>query len=89
MERDCLVGHGAARLLQDRLLEESDRTIVHVCEKCGTFAYYDARQKKYMCPLCEKGKDVSRIEISYAFKLLLQELMSLGIFPRIRVKERV
>jgi len=89
MERDCLVGHGAARLLQDRLLEESDRTIVHVCEKCGTFAYYDARQKKYVCPLCEKGREVSRIEISYAFKLLLQELMSLGIFPRIRVKERV
>ncbi len=89
MERDCLVGHGAARLLQDRLLEESDRTIVHVCEKCGTFAYYDARQKKYVCPLCEKGKDVSRIEISYAFKLLLQELMSLGIFPRLKVKERV
>lgn len=89
MERDCLVGHGAARLLQDRLLEESDRTIVHVCEKCGTFAYYDARQKKYVCPLCEKGKDVSRIEISYAFKLLLQELISLGIFPRLKVKERV
>lgn len=89
MERDCLVGHGAARLLQDRLLEESDRTMVYVCEKCGTFAYYDAKQKKYVCPLCEKGKDVSGIEISYAFKLLLQELMSLGIFPRIRVREKV
>jgi DNA-directed RNA polymerase subunit B len=89
MERDCLVGHGAARLLQDRLLEESDRTIVYVCEKCGTFAYYDAKQKKYVCPLCEKGRDISGIEISYAFKLLLQELMSLGIFPRIRVRERV
>lgn len=89
MERDCLVGHGAARLLQDRLLEESDRAIVYVCEKCGTFAYYDARQKKYICPLCEKGKDISGVEISYAFKLLLQELMSLGIFPRLRVKERI
>ncbi|MGQ9478452.1 MAG: DNA-directed RNA polymerase subunit B [Thermoproteota archaeon] len=89
MERDCLVGHGAARLLQDRLLEESDKTIVYVCEKCGTFAYYDAKQKKYVCPLCEKGRDVSGAEVSYAFKLLLQELISLGIFPRIRVRERV
>jgi DNA-directed RNA polymerase subunit B len=89
MERDCLVGHGAARLLQDRLLEESDRTIVYVCEKCGTFAYYDAKQKKHVCPLCEKGRDVSGVEMSYAFKLLLQELMSLGIFPRLRVRERV
>ncbi|MEM2088011.1 MAG: DNA-directed RNA polymerase subunit B [Thermoproteota archaeon] len=89
MERDCLVGHGAARLLQDRLLEESDRAVIYVCEKCGTFAYYDARQKKYICPLCEKGKDVSGVEMSYAFKLLLQELMSLGIFPRLKVKERI
>ncbi|MGQ9597236.1 MAG: DNA-directed RNA polymerase subunit B [Thermoproteota archaeon] len=89
MERDCLVGHGAARLLQDRLLEESDRTIVYICEKCGTFAYHDVKQKKYICPLCEKGKDISGIEISYAFKLLLQELMSLGIFPRLKVRERI
>ena len=89
MERDCLVGHGAARLLQDRLLEESDKTTVYVCDNCGSLAYYDAKQRKYVCRVCGKNAKISAVTVSYAFKLLLQEIMSLGIFPKIRLKERV
>jgi DNA-directed RNA polymerase subunit B len=84
-----LVGHGAARLLQDRLLEESDKTTIYICENCGTLAYYDAKQRKYVCRVCGKNAKISAITISYAFKLLLQEIMSLGIFPKIKIKERV
>ncbi|MCX8141735.1 MAG: DNA-directed RNA polymerase subunit B [Candidatus Nezhaarchaeota archaeon] len=85
MERDCLVAHGAAALLKDRLLEESDRTTVYVCEDCGLVAYYDAISDRYKCPLCEEKAKVSQVTMSYAFKLLLQELMSLGIYPRLKV----
>jgi len=79
MERDCLVGHGAAMLLKDRLLEESDVYTIYVCEKCGKLAFYDIRQRKYVCPLCENKGDVEPVTVSYAFKLLLQELQSLCI----------
>ena len=35
MERDCLVGHGAAMLLKEHLMDDSDRAVILICEKCG------------------------------------------------------
>jgi len=88
MERDCLIGHGAAMLLQDRLLEESDKYLLYVCERCGYYAYYDIKQRNYVCRVCgDKGR-VSPVIVSYAFKLLIQELMSLCMAPRLKLKER-
>ncbi|MEM2901862.1 MAG: DNA-directed RNA polymerase subunit B [Candidatus Bathyarchaeia archaeon] len=88
MERDCLVGHGASALLMDRLLEESDKTTVMVCEKCGLLAYYDAKQNRYVCRVCGEKAAVSLVTLSYAFKLLVQELMALGIAPKIKLEEK-
>jgi DNA-directed RNA polymerase subunit B len=88
MERDCLIGHGAAMLLQDRLLEESDKYLLYVCENCGYIGYYDIKQRKYVCRVCEDKAQISPVVVSYAFKLLLQEMMSLCITPRLKLKER-
>jgi DNA-directed RNA polymerase subunit B len=88
MERDCLIGHGAAMLLRDRLLEESDKYLLYVCENCGFIAYYDIKQRRYMCRLCEEKARISPVIVSYAFKLLLQELMSLCVAPYLKLKER-
>lgn len=88
MERDCLIGHGAAMLLRDRLLEESDKYLLYVCENCGYIAFYDIKQRKYVCRLCEDKAQISPVTISYAFKLLLQELMSLCVAPRLKLRER-
>ena len=88
MERDCLIGHGAAMLLRDRLLEESDKYLLYVCETCGYIAFYDIKQRRYVCRLCEDKAQISPVIVSYAFKLLLQELMSLCITPRLKLKER-
>ena len=88
MERDCLIGHGAAMLLRDRLLEESDKYLLYVCENCGYIAFYDIKQRKYVCRLCLEKAQISPVIVSYAFKLLLQELMSLCIAPSIKLKER-
>jgi len=88
MERDCLIGHGAAMLLRDRLLEESDKYMLYVCENCGFIAYYDIKQRKYICRVCEDKAEISPVVVSYAFKLLLQELMSLCVTPRLKLKER-
>uniref|UniRef100_A0A7C3J3X6 DNA-directed RNA polymerase subunit beta n=1 Tax=Candidatus Methanomethylicus mesodigestus TaxID=1867258 RepID=A0A7C3J3X6_9CREN len=89
MERDCLIGHGAAMLLKERLLDESDRAVVNICEECGLIAYYNRVNDKYFCPLCGEKSKTTPVVMSYAFKLLLQELMSLGIAPKLRLQERV
>ncbi len=87
MERDTLIGHGAAMTLYERLVEESDKTKMLVCEKCGNIGVDDAIRKKRYCPVCGSTK-VQEVEVSYAFKLLLDELRSLGIYPRLVLKDK-
>ncbi|MHA1784114.1 MAG: DNA-directed RNA polymerase subunit B [Candidatus Helarchaeota archaeon] len=88
MERDCLIGHGAALLLKERLLDESDKTSILVCEECGMIGVHDHNKDKFICPICGDKVSVARVIVSYAFKLLLQELLSLGIMPKLRLRDR-
>jgi DNA-directed RNA polymerase subunit B' len=81
MEKDCLVAHGASLLLKERF--DSDKAIVQICESCGSFGFYDTYKNRNMCPRCGGNTKISNVEIAYAFKLLIDELKSLGIFPKI------
>ncbi|MHA2364165.1 MAG: DNA-directed RNA polymerase subunit B, partial [Candidatus Hodarchaeales archaeon] len=82
MERDCIIGHGAALLLKERLLEESDKIEIYICENCGLIADHNNRTGQTSCKVCgTQDTNISKIAISYAFKLLLQELMSMTIKP--------
>ncbi len=87
MERDVLIGHGAAILLKGRLLDESDKTTMLVCEKCGLIGVYDRNRDVNYCPICGINAPISSVVVSYAFKLLIQEMMSLGLACRLRLKE--
>ena len=87
MERDCLIGYGASMLLKERLLDESDKTTLLVCDKCGSIGYHDFVKNRDNCPLCVESK-LEQVEMSYAFKLLLDEIESLGIFPRLIMRDK-
>ncbi len=89
MERDCLIAYGASMILKDRLLDESDKSDVYACERCGLVAYYDAKQRKYLCRVCGDKAKISSVSVAYAFKLLLQEMQSLNVAPRLLIKEKI
>ncbi len=88
MERDCLIGHGAAMVIKDRLLDESDGTTQYVCgnSACGHIAILD-RRGVLRCPVCGNNSSVHPVQTSYAFKLLMDELLSLGVAMRLQLEE--
>lgn len=85
MERDALVGHGASLLLKERMLDQSDKTTIWACADCGDIGYHDNIKNVSVCMTCG-GNNLKELEISYGFKVLLDEIKSLHILPRIRLK---
>jgi DNA-directed RNA polymerase subunit B len=86
MQRDALVGHGASILLKDRMLDQSDKDSVWICRECGDTGYMDRVKNVPVCPMCGGTSKLESVEISYAFKLLLDELKSMHILARINLK---
>jgi DNA-directed RNA polymerase III subunit RPC2 len=81
MERDCLIAYGASQLLLERLMTSSDAAKLDVCARCGLFGY------KGYCQTCKSTKDVTRLTMPYAAKLLVQELISMNVGVRLQLED--
>lgn len=85
MEQQALAGHGASLLLKERY--DSDKTVVHICKHCGSMSYEDVLRGKITCQICGSS-EADAIEISYAFKLLFDELLGLGVNTTFELKNK-
>jgi DNA-directed RNA polymerase subunit B' len=86
MEKDTFVAHGASLMLKERF--DSDKTVVPVCESCGVIAIHDEFKNKSYCPICGDNVIINNIELSYAFKLILDEFKSLCLYPKLQLKNK-
>ena len=85
MEQQALVAHGSSLLLKERY--DSDKVIINICEHCGAIAIEDNIRGKYYCPLCN-SQEIHPIEVSYAFKLLVDEIQSLHLKTKFNLKNK-
>jgi DNA-directed RNA polymerase II subunit RPB2 len=77
MEKDAIVAYGASEVVNERLYTVSDEFAIYVCKKCGIIS---AKTTECQCK-CDK---IVKCKFPYASKLLLTELMSMGIKVTIR-----
>nr|XP_012136993.1 PREDICTED: DNA-directed RNA polymerase I subunit RPA2 isoform X3 [Megachile rotundata] len=96
MERDSLISHGCAFLLQDRLFHCSDKTTTLICQKCGTLLgpvmEIDINKSdlidKTRCRLCSDDEHVKEVEIPYIFRYLVTQLTSCNINVKLSFVEK-
>ncbi|KAI4340479.1 hypothetical protein MLD38_025309 [Melastoma candidum] len=87
MERDCLIAYGASMLIYERLMLSSDPFEVQVCRSCGLLGYYNHKLKAGVCSSCKTGDNISTMKLPYACKLLIQEMQSMNIVPRLKLAD--
>lgn len=86
MEKDTFVAHGASMLLKERF--DSDRTVIPISEASGLLAIDDVFKHRVYDPVGGEDAEISYIEMSYAFKLFLDEMKSMCIYPQLELKEK-
>ena len=85
MERDALLSHGTAFIMNDRLLNCSDVCVTQVCKTCGkTIGVYstssDCKSKQaWKCRICKEKSEVVPLKLPYVFNYLTAELASMNI----------
>ncbi len=84
MEKDVFVAHGSSLLLKERF--SSDAAIIPICRTCGMVATFNVYRNKGVCSICGEDAPITFVEMSYAFKLLLDELKSMCIYPKLHLK---
>jgi DNA-directed RNA polymerase beta subunit len=79
MEMECLWAHGTSGFLKERFLECSDGFPVYYCGGCSAIATVNPARELFKCTACQNTTNFKKTMIPYAFKLLNQEVHSLGI----------
>ena len=76
MERDSLLGHGLSEFLRESMMERSDKYEVNIDSTTGLISNNDQENN-------------TKIQIPYAMKMLLQEIQTMSIAPRLITNDSI
>ena len=76
MERDSILSHGISGFLQETIMKRSDEYALHINESTGLVSNL-------------KGPSTYKVELPYTMKLLLQELQTMCIAPRLQLDKNI
>ena len=82
VSHNCQIAHGTTSFIKETLLDRSDNYRVFSCKLCGGIASVNPKDNIYHCKNCNNFCDFSELRIPYAYKLMVQELESMGISTR-------
>lgn len=74
MEKDALLSHGTSSFLRERMFNMSDPYTVNICKICKNFASGGNN-----CLRCNDSDEICRIDLPYACKVLIHQLMAMNI----------
>jgi len=81
MERDCVIAHGAAATLDDRLVKCYDEWTQVYCNHCRDMTSGIA------CHICGRRDGTRSVKLGFATKILHHRLQSMGVKLACRVKD--
>jgi DNA-directed RNA polymerase beta subunit len=86
MGKDILTANGLARFLSEKFVDHSDGFIVYICRGCGGFSIVNRKYSIYKCKTCGDNADIAEVDTKFAAKLFIQELrtMNIGFRPRLK-----
>ena len=86
MERDAMLSHGTVQFLKERMYDVSDKYFVNICKETGMIAAVNPEKDIYKSLYSEDNTDFVKVQIPYATKLFIQELMTMGITMRLNTE---
>lgn len=83
MEIECNWAHGIMHFLKERFMECSDNYRMFVCKRCGMIAIANPEKNIFCCKPCKNNTHFAEVRVPYSFKLLLQEVHTMGISTKL------
>ena len=86
---NCMLSHGSVQFLKERTFDCSDKYFVWVDNETGMISPVNPEKGIYKSLYSDNTTRFSKVQIPYSSKLLIQELQSMHINPRMMVDKNV
>ena len=81
-----MLSHGTVQFLKERMYDVSDKYFVNISKDTGMIAAVNPDKDVYNSLFSDENNDFVRVQIPYATKLFIQELMTMGITMRLNTE---